>query len=151
MDRWHAALALKSTTSLALCDTDPLKLHYIWCLWQIGETTERDWLLELKATREMVAQHHIGFADSYFVGRIDPQIAWARARADHSRRRRRFELHRRLQPVLILWYSALDAVLPGRVQIGFPARLPAPTDSAIRYDVKAFDRMIHALPSKSTR
>ena len=150
-DRWQAALALESATSVAVCDTDPLKLHYAWCLWRIGETTERDWLLALAATRATVARKRIGFADSYLVGEIDPHIARERARMDTSRRRRHFELHVRLQPALIDWYSALDAVLPGRVQFGFPATLPTPTRTGVRYDVSVFDRMIEDLSRRSGR
>lgn len=52
VDRWQSALAMEEKTSVAVCDTDPLKLHYIWCLWQAGEAPRRDWLLELDATRE---------------------------------------------------------------------------------------------------
>ncbi len=149
VDRWQAALAREGTSSLAVCDTDPLKLHYIWCLWQIGEATERDWLLEHAATRETVAQKRIGFADSYLVGEIDPQTARERARKDSTRRRRHFELHVRLQSALMAWYSALDAALPGRVQFGFPAKFVLPTNFGVRYDLLAFDRMIEALPRTS--
>ena len=148
--RWQAALTLESTASFAVCDTDPLKLHYIWCLWQIGQATEHDWLLELAATRQTVAEGRIGFADRYLVGSIDPQTARERALADNTRKRRNFELHARLQPPLLAWYSALDGVLPGRVQVGFPLTMPAAVSDGSRYDVAAFDRMIEALPRWST-
>jgi hypothetical protein len=112
VDRWQEAIAVESRTSLAVCDTDPLKLHYTWGLWQIGEATERDWLLELSATRETVQQGRIGFADLYLVSTVEPCLARERARMDPARRRRNFELHVRLWPSLLKWYSALDAVLP---------------------------------------
>src|SRR5947207_7549943 len=99
-DRWQAALAIESKTSWAVCDTDPLKLHYIWCLWQIGEAEERDWRLELEATRQTVCDGRVGFADCYIVGQIDPQVARMRAHADMTRRRRQFDLHVRLQAAL---------------------------------------------------
>lgn len=98
MDRWEAALALERAKSLAVCDTDPLKLHYIWCLWQIGEATAADWLLELEATRETIAQGRIGFADAYIIGVVEARVARERARADPTRSRRNFEMHARLQP-----------------------------------------------------
>ena len=56
VDRWQAALAMEASTSWAVCDSDPLKLHYLWCLWQIGEASTNDWLTELDATRDTVAQ-----------------------------------------------------------------------------------------------
>ncbi|MDF2895322.1 MAG: hypothetical protein K0Q46_2108, partial [Rhodococcus erythropolis] len=30
--RWSQAEELESRTGIALCDSDPLKLHYSWCL-----------------------------------------------------------------------------------------------------------------------
>lgn len=146
VDRWRAALAMESASSYAVCDTDPLKLHYIWCLWRIGEAAERDWLLELAATRQTVAKGRIGFADRYFVGSIEPEVARARGLADETRRRRNFDLHVRLQSPLLAWYSALDSALPGRVQIGFPSTMPTVVSHDDRYDVFAFDAMIEALP-----
>ena len=143
--RWHAALANESQNTLAVCDTDPLKLHYVWCLWRIGEAKESNWRLELAATRNMIAKRQIGFADCYLVQSIDPQLARQHARADDSRRRRNFELHVRLQPALIEWYRALEVVLPGRVQFGLPPSLPEMEAMGQRYDLEAFDRMIEAL------
>ncbi|WP_150785038.1 hypothetical protein [Pseudomonas fluorescens] len=145
VDRWQAALIMEEKYSWALCDSDPLKLHYIWSLWQIGEASEHDWRLELAATRETIAQGRIGFADCYIVGRIDPQLARQRAQADSTRRRGKFELHVRLQTALLDWYSALDKVLPGRVRFGFPSEMPALENLDGRYAVEAFDQMIASL------
>lgn len=146
VDRWQRALAMEERQSWALCDSDPLKLHYIWTLWQIGEASEQDWQTELDATRETIAQGRIGFADCYIVGRMDPQLARERAKADTTRRRRNFELHVRLQPALLTWYSALNDVLPGRVQFSFPSEMPALTSRDGRYALAAFDQMIASLP-----
>lgn len=146
VDRWQAALAMEAQASLAVCDSDPLKLHYIWSLWQIGEASERDWLIELEATRATVAQGQIGFADCYLVGQIDPQLARERARADVTRRRGRFELHVRLQQAVLSWYRAIETVLPGRVQFGFPAQMPPVNNLDGRYALAAFDQMIASLP-----
>ncbi|MDH0303468.1 MULTISPECIES: hypothetical protein [unclassified Pseudomonas] len=145
VDRWQAALAMEHATSLAVCDSDPLKLHYIWTLWQIGEASEHDWLTELQATRETIAQGRIGFADCYLVSRIAPQLARERANADTTRRRSRFELHVRLQPALLKWYSALEQALPGRVRFELPAQMPAAPRLDGRYSLEAFDQMIASL------
>lgn len=151
VDRWQAALAMEETSSWALCDSDPLKLHYIWSLWQIGEASEQDWLLDLAATRETIAQERIGFADGYIVGRIDPALARQRAQADSTRRRGKFELHVRLQTALLTWYSALDKALPGRVRFDFPAGIPAVENLDRRYALSAFDQMIASLPRPSNQ
>lgn len=148
VDRWQAALAMEASTSWAVCDSDPLKLHYLWCLWQIGEASTNDWLTELNATRDTVAQGRIGFAGAYIVGAIDPQLARQRALADTTRRRSNFELHVRLQQALLSWYAAIEQVLPGSVQVGFPAKMPAVQPRDDRYSLAAFDRMIALLPGK---
>jgi hypothetical protein len=44
--RWRAARAFERSRGVAVCDTDPLKLHYIWSLWQIGVAAERVWQAE---------------------------------------------------------------------------------------------------------
>ena len=124
VDRWQAALAMEARAQWAVCDSDPLKLHYLWCLWQIGEASTNDWLTELDATRDTVAQGRIGFADAYIVGRIDPQLARQRARADSTRRRSNFELHVRLQQALLTWYAAIEHVLPAVCKWAFLQKCP---------------------------
>lgn len=146
VDRWQAALAMEQRCGWSVCDSDPLKLHYIWSLWQIGEASERDWQVELAATRQTIANGRIGFADGYLVARIDPQRAREQALADSTRRRSRFELHVRLQTALLQWYGAIEQVLPGRVQFGLPERVPALQRLEGRYVLEAFDQMIASLP-----
>jgi hypothetical protein len=147
-DRWQSAIEIDSATGLAICDTDPLKLHYTWCLWKIGEATEVNWRLELAATREVFARKQIGFADLYYIGIIEPAVARQRKQTDLTRSRRNFELHVRLQPALIAWYEALRAVLPGQVFFGFPDARPAtapPSSESRRYDLATFDNFIARL------
>jgi hypothetical protein len=147
-DRWQSAIEIDSATGLAICDTDPLKLHYTWCLWKIGEATEVNWRLELAATREVFARKQIGFADLYYIGIIEPAVARQRKQTDLTRSRRNFELHVRLQPALIDWYEALRAVLPGQVFFGFPDARPAtapPSSESRRYDLATFDNFIARL------
>ncbi len=146
IDRWQAALAVEHATGIALCDTDPLKLHYVWCLWRIAEASERDWSLELDAARRTIADGRIGFADCYLVTNIDVETARRQAMTDATRRRRNFDLHARLRPALLEWYTALDVVLPGRVQFGLPASLPNRRGAGKRHDLAAFDAMIARLP-----
>ncbi len=145
IDRWQAALAVERATGHALCDTDPLKLHYVWCLWRIAEASERNWSLELAATRQTIADGRIGFADRYLIADTDVETARRQAMTDAKRRRRNFDLHARLRPALLEWYSALDVVLPGRVQFGLPGNLPVGSPVGQRHDLAAFDAMIKRL------
>jgi hypothetical protein len=39
--RSMAARAMERSSGIAVCDTDPLKLHYVWSLGQIGVTAAR--------------------------------------------------------------------------------------------------------------
>ncbi|MBV9252163.1 MAG: hypothetical protein JO227_23325 [Acetobacteraceae bacterium] len=149
-ERWKSALAVEWETGTAICDTDPLKLHYIWCLWQIGEASEEHWGQQLAVFRQAFAEKRLGFADAYFVKVIDPVIARQQRESDTSRTRRNFELHVRLQPPLIAWYQALAAAIPAHVAFGLPDRLTAPPASEwlnkTRYDVFLFDKAIANLP-----
>lgn len=144
-ERWRAALAVEGATGLAVCDTDPLKLHYIWSLWRIGAAPEARWRAELVATRDSFAAGRIGFADTYFVKPIDPEVARRQRDGDPARTWRNFDLHVRLQEPLLDWYGAIDAVLPGRVTFDFPAD-PAPTEAGKCYDITLFDAFVARLP-----
>jgi hypothetical protein len=149
--RWQAALALESTGGIAFCDTDPLKLHYVWTLWQIGAASDTQWRTECAATREQIAMRRLGFADRYFVRHIDADQARRQRDDDPTRSRRNFDLHLRLQVPLIAWYEALARILPGHVQFTWPdaddlaARSVRSSDS-LRYALDRFDALIEALP-----
>jgi hypothetical protein len=62
--RWMAARAMERLSGIAVCDTDPLKLHYVWSLWQIGVASERYWREQCVATRDAIANTRLGFAAS---------------------------------------------------------------------------------------
>jgi hypothetical protein len=80
----------------AVCDTDPFKLHYTWCLWQTGHASARQWRAERDATRQLFADHRLGIADLILVTIPDPAVLAARRRADTTRARHNFELHAQL-------------------------------------------------------
>ncbi len=146
VDRWQQALAVERATGYAVCDTDPLKLHYVWCLWRIGEASDRDWSLELAATRQTIADGRIGFADLYLVADTDVETARRQAMTDTARHRRNFDRHARLRPALFEWYAAIGMVLPDRVRFGLPAALPVGMVAGARHGLPAFDAMIARLP-----
>ncbi len=146
--RWARAEAAAAATGLAICDTDPLKLHYIWTLWRIGAAPVAHWQRDCAATRAAIAERRLGFADAWFVKAIDPAQAQAQKAGDLLRRRRNFDLHLRLQPALLEWYEHLSALLPGRVSFGLPENgaLPAVTVNPHRHDTALFDAFVASLP-----
>jgi len=118
--RWQAACTIERSRGVAVCDTDPIKLHYIWSLCRIGVAAERAWQAEHLATRDAIADGRIGFADAYLVKPIEPWRARQQRNADPTRSRRNFELHVNLLEPLAKWYEALEAVLPGAVSWNLP-------------------------------
>ena len=149
--RWTEALSVENFRGLSICDTDPLKLHYSWSLWQVGELPESQWIFQLEATREAVSEKKIGFADLYLVKRIDPAIARLQRDNDVARPRERFELHVQLQVPLVRWYKALEATLEGHVIWNLPDELPGKQNwrvNKFRYDLGIFDAFICSLPRK---
>jgi len=148
--RWRDALAIEARLGCAVCDTDPQKLHYQWCLMQIGEAPAKQWEMQLASTRRAFEMNKLGFADLYLLKPIDPALARAQMLGDAARQRGRFELHLRLQEPLIAWYRAIEAVFPGRVAWQLPDSLPVsrsvPMDD--RYSLTKFDRFIASLPRR---
>jgi hypothetical protein len=148
--RWRAACAIERSRGIAVCDTDPIKLHYVWSLWQIGVAVERVWQAERVATRDAIADGRIGFADAYLMKPIDPRRARQQRDADPTRSRRNFELHVKLLEPLMMWYRALEAILPGAVTWDLPedgfAHLLDQGDRRIADSVLIFDQIIHLLP-----
>lgn len=113
--RWAEAIALESQHGIAVCDSDPLKLHYEWSLMRIGAASEAQFDLARLAMRRMMQARRLGFADRYFVQPIGPTAARKRRDGDGTRTRRNFDLHVQLQPALLAWYRRLEEVLPGAV------------------------------------
>lgn len=67
---------------------------------------------------------------------------------DPGRTRKNFELHLSLQAPLLDWYRAIEQVFPGRVLWHLPLDFKIPQTSANtrRYDLRAFDALLDALP-----
>lgn len=149
--RWTAALEMERSRGIAVCDTDPLKLHYIWTLWQIGAACERSWQEECAATRKAIRDGQLGFADTYLVKPISPWLARQQRDSDPTRSRRNFDLHVKLHNPLITWYRTLDKVLPGAVIWNFPDNgLASLRDRGLvnRSSIRAFDNMTGLLPTR---
>lgn len=144
--RWAQALEAESRHGIAVCDTDPLKLHYTWSLWRIGELPLEAWEIEAAMTRQAFMTGRIGLSDLVVVSDLAPDELSRRRSADPTRQRRKFDLHLRLADPLRAWYEAINRLDPGRVVFRLPANgldqlnLPAPRTN--RSDVELFDQLL---------
>ena len=145
--RWRLARDMERRTGLAVCDTDPFKLHYSYGLWRIGALAGEHWRFERDLNRAAFAEGRLGFADLYLVSPIGADAARAQRDADPHRRRRNFDLHVRLGPALIDWYGAIETILPGRVVWELPEDgVPAAAARDKAGDLVLFDALMARLP-----
>lgn len=150
-DRWAQAVALERVLGVAVCDGDPLKLHYSWCLSQIGACPKSRFERELRGVRDAFAEGRLGFADLVMVSIPPPAELRRRRDFDASRGRRSFDLHATLAGPLRQWYEALDGLDVGRVlwtlpDGGLPARPPPARDNGC--DLGRLDELVNSLPSQ---
>ena len=149
--RWQAAAELEARAGLAVCDTDPLKLHYVWTLWRIGEVSHARWNAEAHQARHRFETGRLGVADMFLVELPDEAELRHRKEGDLNRRRRNFELHARLADPLREWYSAVATLDPDRVRWSFP-RGPLRDDLLSprqpRTGIEVFDTLVEALPAR---
>lgn len=117
------------------------------CLGRSSDQTSK-WTCSGRNGRWLLHWAISGFADAYFIGVVDPEVARRQREGDLTRQRRSFELHLRLQPSLLVWYRALGSVLPGRVTFSFPEAALAPNrvDRTARYNLKLFEAALALLP-----
>lgn len=152
--RFNAALAAERDHGFAICDTEPLKTHFTWCMARAGFTNFEEFDAAVPLVRQAIADRRLGFADRYLVKHIEPDVARAQKEGDVTRSRRRFDMHLALQSHLIEWFEALAEVLPGRVEFAWPEQAALLTDiqsktpeaNPRRFDVSAFDALIERLP-----
>jgi len=148
--RWMQARELERRDGLAVCDSDPLKLHYSWSLARIGATSWARFEHDLAAARRAFAADTLGFGDFVIVSIPSPADLRRQRDFDRTRRRHSFDLHARLSEPLRDWYDAVDALDPGRVFWGFPpAGMPElpPMPRKRRSDVALLDELVAILPS----
>jgi hypothetical protein len=146
--RWATALRVESRAGVAVCESDPLKLHNVWSRWQLGHAERAHFEREAAAARQRLVLGRLGFADVVVVARTDEATARANARRDGSRSRSGFELHVQLGEPLRRWYATLDELSPGHVVwslpeaglLALPRRL-----RVIRSDMDLFDRFVARL------
>lgn len=143
-ERWLRGLELERTHDVVCFDTDPLKIHYAWCLWQIGSGSRETWMANVQATRKRISEKQLGFADQVVFLEPPEQIIRLQRADDKARLRRSFETHIRLYGPLRRWYLQLETLSPGSVlfnahqaQEWTPARLRAD-----RFSLELFDALI---------
>lgn len=147
--RWQQALEAESEHGMAVCDTDPFKLHYVWCLWCLGEATTSAWMTEARINHEKFGAGRLGLADLILCDIPDANVLRSRREGNNSRVRRKFDLHARLAEPLRQWYSTIEALDPGRVRWVLPpdgsiTDLPPPRPD--RSDPNLFDKLLDTLP-----
>ncbi|WP_298336827.1 hypothetical protein [uncultured Erythrobacter sp.] len=152
--KFQMALEIEREHGIAVCDTDPMKIHYSWCMARAGFPWPDKFANARVFVREAIASSRLGFADLYLVKRIEPSVARAQKEGDPTRRRENFEQHLALQPHLIRWFGAMSEVFPGRIRWDFPEKETllaelknkAPEENPRRFDVSAFDALLERLP-----
>jgi hypothetical protein len=150
--RWNEVLERERRKGMVIVDTDPFKLHYAWTLWRTGRTSEREWQLQRDGARDAFGADRYGLADLFLVADVDDATLRKRRDADATRTRRNFETHARLRDSLLRWYSAIDALDPGRVRFGLPdGGVPAAMlelgPRRVRSGAALFDQLMGSLPS----
>ena len=152
--KFQMALEIEREHGFAICDTDPMKIHYSWCMERAGFHWPDKFAHAQRFVREAIAEGRLGFSDLYLVKRIEPAVARAQKEGDPTRRRGNFDQHLALQPHLMDWFSAMSEVLPGRVRWAFPekdalvaeVKKKAPEEIPRRFDVSVFDALLERLP-----
>ena len=143
--RWAEALRVENERGLAVCDTDPLKLHYDCCLARIGSVSWERFEAGVAAAADAMASHQMGVADVMLVEISDDETLARQRASDPTRGRRNFDLHRRLGPALRDWCEALARLDPGRVSWQYPHEV-TPTPASDRYDTDLFGSWMEQLP-----
>lgn len=146
--RWAETLRVEAERGLAVCDTDPLKLHYDYCLARLGVVSWERFEAGIVAAAEAIASCRLGIADIVLVNLSDDEILARRRDADPTRSRRNFDLHRRLGSGLRDWYETLAQLDPGRVIWTHPSEMP-PMVVRDRYDTDLFRGWMSQLPREA--
>lgn len=147
--RWRCAVELERCSNVVLCDSDPLKLHYSWCLARVGADSRARFAAELREVRAALADGGLRLADLVLVSIPPLELLRRQREADSSRRRRSFELHARLAEPLRDWYEAMDQAGVAQVHWPFSRSVAAAAPDALqrnRSDPLMLDRLVERLP-----
>lgn len=149
--RWTSAVDLEAESDIAVCDSDPLKLHYSWSLARIGVDAPSRFELEYSRVRQAMTSRRLGFVDMVLLLSPDEVTLRRQKEADATRTRRSFDLHLRLRGPLEEWYGQLETLRPGRVRRDAATVVRSSSSdrrpAADRYDADLLDALIAALPA----
>lgn len=150
MARWAQALELENRTRVAICDSDPMKLHYSWCLARAGAAPASRFAHELAFVRDAMSQKQLGFADVVLATVPDEATLLQQKLGDSTRSRGSFKLNVKLREPLIEWYRCLSELRPGHVVWELPpagvGAIRRPASGTSRYDVGTLDNLVGDLP-----
>lgn len=149
--RWNDALSIESETGLAICDSDPFKLHYVWSLWHTDNVSARSWETEVEINRSMFEKKSLGLADLFLISIPPKDQLVAQKTGDQTRTRRSFELHAKLSAPLRTWYENIALLDTARVEWKHPANGLSKSmlefgRRSRRTGAELFDKLIEALP-----
>jgi hypothetical protein len=111
--RWQKALEIEKRNSIAVCDSDPLKLYFSWALWKAGTQDSKLFEIEAALYRRAIEEQRIGFVDCVIWLEAPIDELRRRAQADITRQRKRHELYLEMIPWMNAWVAARERVLPG--------------------------------------
>ena len=142
--RWREAERIELKYGTAYCDTDPLKLHYPWCLWQLGYASMEGWTAAVAATRAAINARMLGLADTVLFLEPDPSVVRRQKENDPTRRRGNFERHLQLGSALRAWYEIIERLSPNRViwhgeRVKEVVRVPSRAD---RFSIELFEEIV---------
>jgi hypothetical protein len=120
ISRWGRAERIAHTHGVAVCDSDPFKLHYSWALWRTGHASRHQWRTALAMNRQAFSSKRLGLADLILVTIPGAEALIRHDQADPSRRRHNFDLHLQLAGPLAEWYHAIGQLDPTRVTWELP-------------------------------
>lgn len=145
-ERWRLGLELERTHEVVCFDTDPLKIHYAWCLWQIGKGQRDVWMANVEESRERMVKKQLGFADRIAFLEPSEDVVRQQKENDRTRRRSNFETHLQLYDPLRRWYVLLESLAPGRVVFNADQTKDSvpPHVRIDRYSLALFDALIGA-------
>jgi hypothetical protein len=146
IQRWQAALELEKRASIAVCDSDPLKLYFSWALWKAGAQDSTLFEIEAPLYRKAIEERRIGFADCVVWLEAPADELRRRAKADATRQRKRHELYLEMVPWMNAWFGARERVLPGCAREWSAAprlrELEGVPSNPRRYDATVLDELL---------
>lgn len=82
--RWSKTVGVEESTGLAVCDTDPLKLHYDYCLARVGATDWGRFDCGVAEAEKAIAEERLGIADLVVVHLPDDETLARQRESDRS-------------------------------------------------------------------